>query len=374
LILAATPNSANSAFVQAELEYAKSLGIPMLPVWLGGDSWINFVPLAVSQAQYIDLRSGNYEENFNQLAVSLKKLEVERKPRYVLIDDAFDNSKAYGLGFGADPYIVVQLGNSPHQRRGRERVPKEHAGKAVLFNPDSYGSLQSLLDELYANYLLDRFEPLTYGARWFLSSERVEGRRSGNWKFGIHPHRIILPWEWLGSRQSTATSRAWPYWGRLPLAQYGMVAGSVCSIEEPDRPGDFDLTPGERAFGIAVNNDALQREIFEGEGKQPHPPYNAGFLDAVSYDSIDKREFRHLSIAMDPWAGQPYAGKVLKESEKAFDIKSLKGSVTSHRRGGVLATWDGTKWIDIVDTPPLSSDRATSEQQLSVHPRPSTSS
>ena len=63
LILAATPAAADSDFVQAELAYARSLQLPIIPVWLRGESWSQSVPMGVSQIQYVDLRRGRNEEN-----------------------------------------------------------------------------------------------------------------------------------------------------------------------------------------------------------------------------------------------------------------------------------------------------------------------
>jgi hypothetical protein len=323
IVLCASPAASDSTFVQAELGYAGSIGLPIIPVWIRGDYWSHSAPMSVSQTQYVDLRPDHYEKNLRRLVTRLSELEKERKPRHVLLDDAFHSGRerdelAYGLGFGADSYIVVQL-DQPAKDTGREQ-------RAALFNPAAYESLQELLDDLYSLHLSDRFEPLEYGSRWLLSEKESRSRqirRFENMIFAINPKRLIAPWEWLGFAHAAATSQIQPYWARSPLHYYGVTPGSVWYVLEPERPrsGHFDETARRSAFGIAVNNDELLREIFEGAGKQPHPPHRAGFLEVVAYDSINKQAFRHLAIALDEWNLRPFAGKVLKETDKTFDPK-----------------------------------------------------
>ena len=60
----------------------------------------------------------------------------------------------------------------------------------AVFDPSAYDCLQSLLDELYMEYLHESFAPLTYGSSWLLE-ERTERPRS------INPKRLAVPWKWL---------------------------------------------------------------------------------------------------------------------------------------------------------------------------------
>jgi TIR domain len=322
LILAATPAAADSDFVQAELAYAKSLQLPIIPVWLRGESWSQSVPMGVSQIQYVDLRRGCNEENLSPLLFRLKEVEAEQRPRHTLVTDAFDSwyehsDQTFGFGFGARPYVTIQLDEPPFNKPREDRCRDE---RAILFDPAAYDSLQRLLDELYSLVLSDRFEALTYGSSWLL--EEKEGINKYT-RQGINPSRLLLPWEWLVSGRMVATSHVRPYWGRSPLNNYGLAPGSVWAVTEPSRNSGFETTLRESAFGVAVNNDALLKEIFEGAGKQPHPPFNAGFLKVVPYGSINASEFRHLVVALDIWSGRKFAGRVLRETNKVFDIQSL---------------------------------------------------
>jgi hypothetical protein len=75
----------------------------------------------------------------------------------------------------------------------------------------------------------------------------------------------------------------------------------------------------ERVYGIAVNNKALYEEILTGEGKQPNPPVRAGFVEVVPYDQVDASKYKYTTLAVDDWSGQPFAGSVLRETDREFD-------------------------------------------------------
>jgi hypothetical protein len=57
---------------------------------------------------------------------------------------------------------------------------------AAILKIDAYTSLEALLDEFYASYLREQYEPLSYGSRWIL----VEARSDA---FGY----AVTPWSWL---------------------------------------------------------------------------------------------------------------------------------------------------------------------------------
>jgi hypothetical protein len=322
LILSATPATINSSAVQAELAFARSLDLPILPVWLDGENWSQSAPLSVTQTQYLDLRRDSYKAGLNQLLGRLKDVEAERKPSHVLVSDAFDSwydrssNDAYGFGLGVDSYVTVQLDAPPYDK---PKAAWSRDERAVLFNPVAYNSLQAFLDELYSSYLSDTYEPLTYGLSWLLREQ--ESRDSET--HGVNPPRLVAPWSWLSTKNWIPTSILQPYWGRAALDQYGLIAGSVWTLMELSSTECSGGTRRDDAFGIAVNNYSLLQEIIHGAGKQPYPPYRAGFLELASYESIDTTVFQHLVVALDIWSGRPFGGKVLRETGRRFDPSQI---------------------------------------------------
>jgi hypothetical protein len=96
---------------------------------------------------------------------------------------------------------------------------------AAILTIGAYPSLESLLDELYANYLQEHYEPLTYGRKWMLVEARTEAFRL-----------VVAPWMWLTDaridrqwvrRQSPADCRLLPgtRWEAavVPTDSYGLA-------------------------------------------------------------------------------------------------------------------------------------------------------
>lgn len=317
VLLVASPAARDSSLVQGELALAQSLELPIVPVWSSGKSWARSVPAAASQATKFDLRATKYRTHIKALVRRLKEIEAARKPRYVLVRDAYagwyDLSQE-AIGFGVPTYITIQLDEPPYNKPKEKRLRDE---KAMLFNPDAYESLQALLDDLYVTCLRDIFPPLTYGARWVLE-ERSEARG------GIHPKRLAVPWEWLTSPASEPIAHKQPYWGHAPANQYGVASGSVWIVREPEQPDQHGSSPRELAFGLAINNESLLEEVLRGPGKQPHPPYRAGFLELASYETINASAYKHAVVALDGWSDRPFAGHALRETPKMFSPDHLK--------------------------------------------------
>lgn len=57
VILIATPDGRRSKWVERELNLADEQGIPVLPVWAAGESYLDSVPLGMADIQHIDMRS-----------------------------------------------------------------------------------------------------------------------------------------------------------------------------------------------------------------------------------------------------------------------------------------------------------------------------
>jgi hypothetical protein len=310
VVLVATPSSRDSSFVQAELALAQSLGLPMVPVWASGDAWIQSVPLAAAQTQYIDLRQARFESGIAQLAIRLRELMVARKPRQVLVNDAhagwYDASEV-SLGSGIPSYLTVQLDWPPHEK---PREARQRDERAVLVDPEAYPSVQALLDELYVGHLRELIPPGTYGARWVLQERGAS----------LNPSRIAVPWRWLLCEDAVTSYE--PFWARSPLKEHSLVAGSVWIVRELDKADRHGHHLRPTAYGLAVNSDALLQEIMTGPGKQPLWTIDAGFLEKAPLTTIEMGIYRHLLVVTDPWAYTGHLrGHALREADKPFSLE-----------------------------------------------------
>ena len=84
-ILVLSPDSAESRYVREELNKALELGKPIIPVLYRPAKWTGEFESLVEEVQVLDLRSGSYEENFQELvdglvAVGAVKLAGYEKP------------------------------------------------------------------------------------------------------------------------------------------------------------------------------------------------------------------------------------------------------------------------------------------------------
>ncbi|HUY44683.1 MAG TPA: hypothetical protein VMV92_02995 [Streptosporangiaceae bacterium] len=68
-----------------------------------------------------------------------------------------------------------------------------------------------------------------------------------------------------------------------------------------------------------MNNVDLYEEILTGEGKQPHPPVSAGFVEVVPFDQVDASKYKYTTLVLDDWSGQPFAGHALRETNREYD-------------------------------------------------------
>ena len=133
LVLVASPDSARSVYVRGELGIASARGLPIFSVWAHGESWADCAPLMLTSSQYVDCRGEAFERGVSQLAAILHPLADRAIPHF---------ARPVGEPF---PPSCISIGLPP--------PGVEHGASAALFTIGAYPSLESLLDELYVNYV-----------------------------------------------------------------------------------------------------------------------------------------------------------------------------------------------------------------------------
>jgi hypothetical protein len=236
VLFIATPNSAQSDAVQAELELTQSRGAdacPIIPLWVAGDVWANCAPLSIMRAQYIDMRADGYSLGLPRV------LEILDQRASAVLPNRLPINAGDEIPVGYDTVVL-------------DSSTWESPGIAVRF--PAYASLQRLLDDLYVSYLQDRFPPHTYGERWLLAY--MYDSKS---EFG----RLIAPWEWcLNTAAPQPIFKCWPQWMQLTVTECGVVhEAQTSSRYDPWNPGYaiLPLKPGGAYVGIAgADADALR--------------------------------------------------------------------------------------------------------------------
>lgn len=270
VLFIATPNSAQSDAVQAELELAQSRGAaacPIIPIWAAGDVWAACAPLSIMRTQYIDLRAGSYFAGMAHLLEFLDRRAGAVLPRCVPINEGDEIPAGYD---------TIAL----------DSTSWESPGIAVRF--PAYPSLQRLLDDLYMSYLRDRFPPHTYGDRWLLTY--VYDSKS---EFG----RLVAPWEWcLDTSTNQSISHLWPQWMQRSLEDCGVVPEAITfSRYDPWNPGYaiMPLHPGGAFVCIAGTDAAALRDGYEFLRRAQR------LLDTSDMIEVLAREAAHYPFAGD---------------------------------------------------------------------------
>lgn len=191
LVLLLSPNSVASPEVEAEWVLAKELGKSIVPVMLAETT----IPFRLLTTQYIDCRQSGQDALLAQL---LSVLPRSPRPKHFVrrFNDPVPDHAAY-----------ARIRVHDCSRPGRLVNDEE-----IYINPNGYGSLRSLLDEIYINYLNELVPPYTYGQRWLL---KLQGPL------------LLAPMEWL-ERFGESVDKVAPAWlDQMRPVDYGFIPGSV---------------------------------------------------------------------------------------------------------------------------------------------------
>ena len=124
----------------------------------------------MTASHYVDCRGDEFERGMSRLADILHPLAEQAIPNH------FPGTP--GESF---PPSCISVRLPP-----AATAHGDASTSAAILKIGGYPSLESFLDELYANYLREQYEPLTYGKSWMLVEARTDA-------FGF----VVAPWSWL---------------------------------------------------------------------------------------------------------------------------------------------------------------------------------
>lgn len=173
VVFLASPSSGISKYVSAELALAKAKGIPIIPIWVRGNTWVDSVPLDMVHSQHIDCRDSgvDHEEKIN---MNIRETLCNHLPKHgaLLNSTSRTPSFLFSVWSGVDEPIA-------------------------WFNLLHYDTMGQLLYDLYMEYLIHQtsFPPYTYAKLWVL----VEPT------FG----RLFVPPEFLSQEMAQPIKQKW---------------------------------------------------------------------------------------------------------------------------------------------------------------------
>ncbi|MCH9739280.1 MAG: toll/interleukin-1 receptor domain-containing protein [Epsilonproteobacteria bacterium] len=307
MVFLCSPSSKDSIYVQAELALAKNYDIPVIPLWIEGETWIDSTPLSMVQVQYIDFKKNSFDVAMDILIKTLHTTIAKRKPKHFVVEDAFNTTSHLNLS----SYLSIWLDDLPCIQGKEEYITKE---KMVVFNPDAYSSLQELLDDLYIHYLKQKVSIATYGKEWIL-------KEFDEYEYALSV-RLILPLAWLKESDPQIVHKCHPFWTSSPLSKYGLIKGSCFTVVSPHKKDIYrNKTPKESAYGIAISNLLLFEEICHGNEKEPIPLYIGGYLNSKTLDKNHNYEnSKYTAVFMEVYSLNidSFKEKILVETKRKF--------------------------------------------------------
>lgn len=314
VVVLASPESRESKYVRGELSVAESRGCQIFPLWIEGVDWADSIPLGLTYTQYIDARDTRRDEGIATLCNTLQEHIRKATPKHYCVSPLrrMVGHKRFTHVYPPPGFISVEIAEEDEGRL-------EEGGKAAFFRISEYTCVQALLDELYMEYLKDRFEPYTYGTRWILEET-----------FGSRPFTggrlLLVPWSWLvGQSSGSEMERDW-FLNKQP-AERGMKPGTYWRISDPAEVS---------GTGLAVNDESVYL-AFRTSTKAIYYLRKYGILVDQPLDEVgDHYSIRHVistphrllfNEEVTPHAAMIQTDKALPEKEIKYwlEICSLTG-------------------------------------------------
>jgi hypothetical protein len=252
-LIIATPASRKSPYVRSELLLAESRKLPIFAVWAAGQDWIDSIPLSLAHVQYPDLRGENYDSGFKELREEMNRRRMTL-PRHFLYKQFYRRIDDVGK---LAPDDTVLMSNSDGLMCGKllpsdfatiafadavSLLDKPDCCDAIAVRPSDFVSAHEMIDEIYREYLTDRYPPLTYGEDWVLEQDIP----------GILGTRIVLPWSFIKSSKPVGgwqTKLAEPprFHGLIPSAEW------VISDKRPEHLRLYAADDGDALWALLLD-------------------------------------------------------------------------------------------------------------------------
>jgi hypothetical protein len=190
--------------------------------------------------------------------------------------------------FSPPGFVSVNLAEGNERR-------SEEGGSAAFIRVSDYSCIRAFLDDLYINYLKDRFKPLTYGSNWVLETE--------NW----YNNLLLVPWSWLIDRHTIQMQEN--HWlHHKPLEKCGLRPGTRWMIR---------MVTDVVAAGLAINDE----RILHGVQCNPKIAYSLliqGILKSQPMEQVSEDyQFRYVVTRLE-LLFHLESGAALVQSQKAI--------------------------------------------------------
>lgn len=302
VVVLASPQSRASKYVRGELILAESKGRQIYPFWIGGTEWSDCIPLGMTYAQFIDGRDDRAEVGGAELCQLLERHMRSATPKHYLVTPLWRQTERkreatnwMSKGTKTITRALPPPGFATIELTGEE-ARWEGGGSAVFVRIADYLSIHSLLDDLYLYYLIDQFEPFTYGSIWTLE-EKPD-----------YCARLLVPWSWLLNRQASSEMPSeWLH--HTALRDCGLLPASTWRIRKTD-----ELEPR----GLAVNDERIWQAIQRSPKAEHFLLGRQILLDQPIAEVSAACRYRFVFSGRRFFGGEPLPGMAMMQSEEAL--------------------------------------------------------
>jgi hypothetical protein len=308
LVVLSSPATVESQYVQAEIKLAQKLGRPVIPLWVRGDDWLDCIPLGLVNCQYIDCRRDQFEQGAERLEAQLRKIVARYFPQLFIAASLKECPPGFGRiimakrdGEKLDIHFAAHVAECPFGQTFPDNL------QVIAFNPDSYSSLEKLLDDLHLQYLRMRYTPYTYGRDWVLARP------------SSYVSLLALPWQWLlHKRQRLLIDVVEGYTERsTPLSECGADQGIWAIVDSGFDAGYGLWTSNERAISCVFNDHPKELYFKLRRCQRVTSSSRSEGVPTGCYrlDQLDPVAYKHKVVIVADCFGQPSDCNVLMIDE-----------------------------------------------------------
>ncbi|GHO99624.1 hypothetical protein KSF_096720 [Reticulibacter mediterranei] len=249
VVVIASPHAKEGPYVRGELHLAASRQLEVLPLWVEGDTWIECVPLSLSDTQYIDVRDSHYATGLQQLVKKLHAIIEDRSPRYCLLPK--EAIKEYHSIVDLYPLVSEDWKQEIIEDLRQDYVYIElKDGEIAAMRYTAYPSVRALLDDLYLQYVEKCYhvDPFTYGDQWILGVHTDQFSRC---------IQLLVPWHWLSLSKHRSLADEQFDWSDFPPQRW-FAPPHLRFLQVLDR-----LPP--LAVGLVTNTLYIEQKLITGK-------------------------------------------------------------------------------------------------------------
>jgi hypothetical protein len=150
---------------------------------------------------------------------------------------------------------------------------------ALYIDPDKYATFGEFIDELFVNYLSDRFPKFSYGSKWVLAAKPSA--------------RVAAPLEWAERAPCPLRELSTKQWKfRTTLEEQYVVPSSLWRVSP--------IGKGDGFYGVALKTEKLALAYQQWRiPKELISPPSLDILERVQFQDIDESQYPYRLVLQD---------------------------------------------------------------------------